>query len=376
MPFGVSTQAGVDRDPVSWKEFRGHMAMLAEVVDAVIGGDTHRDTHALEMTTPVGATITTITISNDDAGFVEALAWIAEHAPGPRLVVGLEGTRSYGIGLARAAAAAGLSVVEVERPRRVARRRGKSDPLDAHLAAVQVLALSADRLPTARADGDREALRILLGARAELSTSRTKQINRLRALLLAGDDTDRDLARGALTDKRLAAIYRRRGSIHASVADAVRRAEIRRLTAAIRAATQQLVTNKRQLTELVTTVAPGLLEKVGVGPVSAAQAIVSWSHRGRCRTEAAFAALAGASPIPASSGRTTRHRLNRGGDRHLNRALHDIVKTRWRVCPRTHHYIARRRAAGRNDREIRRSLKRYVARELFRTLNATALDNT
>jgi len=101
---------------------------------------------------------------------------------------------------------------------------------------------------------------------------------------------------------------------------------------------------------------------------------VSWSHRGRCRTEAAFAALAGASPIPASSGRTTRHRLNRGGDRHLNRALHDIVKTRWRVCPRTHHYIARRRAAGRNDREIRRSLKRYVARELFRTLNATALD--
>jgi transposase len=352
------------------------MAMLAEVVDAVIGGDTHRDTHALEMTTPVGATITTITISNDDAGFVEALAWIAEHAPGPRLVVGLEGTRSYGIGLARAAAAAGLSVVEVERPRRVARRRGKSDPLDAHLAAVQVLALPADRLPTPRADGDREALRILLGARAELSTSRTKQINRLRALLLAGDDTDRDLARGALTDKRLAAIYRRRGSTHDSVADAVRRAEIRRLTAAIRAATQQLVTNKPQLTELVTTAAPGLLEKVGVGPVSAAQAIVSWSHRGRCRTEAAFAALAGASPIPASSGRTTRHRLNRGGDRHLNRALHDIVKTRWRVCPRTHHYIARRRAAGRNDREIRRSLKRYVARELFRTLNATALDNT
>jgi len=376
MPFGVSTQAGVDRDPVSWKEFRGHMAMLAEVVDAVIGGDTHRDTHALEMTTPVGATITTITISNDDAGFVEALAWIAEHAPGPRLVVGLEGTRSYGIGLARAAAAAGLSVVEVERPRRVARRRGKSDPLDAHLAAVQVLALPADRLPTPRADGDREALRILLGARAELSTSRTKQINRLRALLLAGDDTDRDLARGALTDKRLAAILspprqhprqrRRRGTPSRDTPLDGR--DPRRHPAA--------GNHKRQLTELVTTVAPGLLEKVGVGPVSAAQAIVSWSHRGRCRTEAAFAALAGASPIPASSGRTTRHRLNRGGDRHLNRALHDIVKTRWRVCPRTHHYIARRRAAGRNDREIRRSLKRYVARELFRTLNATALDNT
>jgi transposase len=126
------------------------MAMLAEVVDAVIGGDTHRDTHTLEMTTPVGVTIATITISNDDAGFVEALAWMAEHAPGPRLVVGLEGTRSYGIGLARAVAAAGLSVIEVQRPRRVERRRGKSDPIDAHLAAVRVLALPADRIPTPR----------------------------------------------------------------------------------------------------------------------------------------------------------------------------------------------------------------------------------
>ena len=167
--------------------------MLADVVDAVIGGDTHRDTHTLEMTTPAGATITTITVGNDEAGFVEALAWIAEHAPGPRLVVGLEGTRSYGIGLARAAAAAaaGLRVVEVERPRRAARRRGKSDPIDAHLAAVHVLQLDADRLPTPRADGAREALRILLGARAEITTARTTQINRLRALLLCGDDTDR-----------------------------------------------------------------------------------------------------------------------------------------------------------------------------------------
>jgi transposase len=318
------------------------MAMLAEVVDAVIGGDTHRDTHTLEMTTPVGVTIATITISNDDAGFVEALAWMAEHAPGPRLVVGLEGTRSYGIGL-----------------------------------AVRVLALPADRIPTPRADGDREALRILLGARAELTTARTQQINRLRALLLSGDDTDRDLARGPLSDTRLSAASRRRGVGHDSVADTVRRGEIRRLVAAIRAAGKQLATNKRQLTDLVTALAPALLAKVGVGPISAAQAIVSWSHHGRCRNEAAFAALAGASPIPASSGRTTRHRLNRGGDRHLNRALHDIAKTRWRVCPRTHTYITRRRAAGKNDREIRRSLKRYIARELFRTLNTTTkVDNT
>jgi transposase len=108
--------------------------------------------------------------------------------------------------------------------------------------------------------------------------------------------------------------------------------------------------------------------KVVVGPVSAAQAIVSWSHPGRCRNDAAFAALAAASPIPASSGRTTRHRHNRGGDRHLNRALHDITLTRWRICPRTHAYVAKRRAQGMSDNEIRRSIKRYIARELYRAL--------
>ena len=159
------------------------MSVVAEVVDAVVGGDTHRDTHALEMTAPTGATIARLVITNDQTGFTEALSWIAEHAPGPQIVVGLEGTRSYGIALARAIQAAGLVVVEVERPKRSDRRRGKSDPIDAHLAALHTLRLDADRLPTPRADGEREALRILLGARIELNTARTRQINRLRALL-------------------------------------------------------------------------------------------------------------------------------------------------------------------------------------------------
>lgn len=109
------------------------MPLVAEVIDAVIGGDTHRDTHALEMTAPTGATMSTIAIDNDEGGFADALAWIAEHTPGSRVVVGLEGTRSYGIGLARAVRDAGLVVVEVERPRRPDRRRGKSDPIDALL---------------------------------------------------------------------------------------------------------------------------------------------------------------------------------------------------------------------------------------------------
>jgi transposase len=348
------------------------MPMVAELVDAVVGGDTHRDTHTLEMVTPVGATIATLTIDNDEAGFAAVVVWIAEHAPGPRIVVGLEGTRSFGIGLARALAAGGFTVVEVERSLRVKRRRGKSDPIDARRAAEHVLRMDAERMPTPRADGDREALRILVSARAEIAVTKTRQICRLKALLLAGDDTDRDLARGALTIARLRTIARRRGNGEDTVEQAVRRAEARRLAIAIRDAERELAANHKQLTALVHAFAPGLLDRHGVGPVTAAQAILSWSHRGRCRTEAAFAAFAGAAPIPASSGRTVRHRLHRGGDRQLNKALYVIAITRAASCPRTRDYIARRRAEGKTDGEIRRMLKRYIARELYRALNATA----
>jgi transposase len=348
------------------------MTLVADVVDAVVGGDTHRDTHALEICAPSGARIASVEIDNDDAGFEQALQWIVEHAPGPRVVVGLEGTRSYGVGLTRAVQAAGLVVVEVERPKRAARRRGKSDPIDAHLAALYTLGLDGARLPTPRADGEREALRILLSARREMTSTRTRQINRLRALLLTGDDSDRQLARGTLSDTRLTAISRRRGTAADTVDASVRRAEARRLAVAIREAGHDIRENKKQLARLVDKVAPALPEKFGVGPISAAQAIVSWSHAGRCRNDAAFAALAGASPLPASSGRVVRHRLNRGGDRSLNRALHDITLTRWRDCRRTHAYIEKRRTQGKSDTEIRRSIKRYIARELFRALEATA----
>jgi transposase len=148
--------------------------MLAEFIDAVVGVDTHRDTHEVEIAYPSGTLIATITISNDSAGFAELLAWIFAHAPGPRVAVSIEGTRSYGAGLARAVAAAGLLVIECEQPHRTQRRgKGKSDPIDAHLAVLTALRLDADRLPTPRADGDREALRILLSARDELTTTST-----------------------------------------------------------------------------------------------------------------------------------------------------------------------------------------------------------
>jgi transposase len=268
--------------------------MLAELVDAVVGVDTHRDTHEVELALPTGTPIGTRKISNDTSGFAELLAWILDHAPGPRVVVSIEGTRSFGVGLARAVAAAGLTVIECEQPNRKARRgKGKSDPIDAHLAVLAALRLDADRLPVPRADGDREALRILLGTRHEL------------------------------------------------------------------------------LQTIVNQIAPGLTERRGIGAVTAAQAIVSFSHPGRCRSDAAFAALSGTSPLQASSGKTVRHRLNRGGDRALNSAIHTIAMTRMRCCPTTKNYVARRIAEGKSSREIQRCLKRYIARELYRALNAS-----
>lgn len=348
------------------------MPMLAEIVDAVIGVDTHRDTHQVEITAPTGAPIATLTISNSEAGFTEFLAFLGEHAPGPRVVVSIEGTRSYGIGLARAAAAAGLLVLECDQPVAKSRRgKGKSDPIDAHHAAVAALRLDASRLPIPRRDGDREALRILLGARHDLTCAHTAQTNRLRALLLSGDDTDRDLARGTLPTTALNSLARRRTRPEATRGDTVRQGEIRRLAIALRERGRELEENKKQLRHIADDLAPGLTDRPGIGPVSAAAVLVAFSHPGRCRSDSAFAALAGTSPLPASSGRTIRHRLNRGGDRNLNQAIHTIAVTRARCCPTTRAYIARRTAEGKTPREIRRCLKRYITRELYRALNTS-----
>lgn len=362
---------------------------VAAVVDAVIGGDTHRDTHTLELASPAGARLAAQEIANTPEGFAAALAWIGEHAPGPRIMIGLEGTRSYGIGLARALQAAGLTVIEIERPKRSDRRgKGKSDPIDAHLAALSLLRMDTSRLPQPRVDGDREALRILLISRQEQVVTRTKQANMLHALLLTGSDQDRALGKGAFTPARLRTLIERPlsepsisgFSTSSSVEDTIRHLEVIRLASALLTAGQSLAANNKTLTEIVTRMDPGLLTHYGVGPVTAAQAHVSFSHPGRCRNEGAFAMLAGTAPLPASSGRTQRHRLNRGGDRALNRAIHTIAMTRWRSCPTTAQYIARRRTQGLSDREIRRCLKRYISRQLYRQLtpNQTpqALDNT
>jgi transposase len=307
----------------------------------------------VEIALPTGTPIATCQISNDTAGFAELLAWIADHAPGPRQVVSIEGTRSYGVGLARAVAAVGMLVVECEQPQRKTRRgKGKSDPIDAHLAVLTALRLDANRLPVPRADGDREALRILLGARHDLTVTNTAQINRLCALLRSGDDADGGVAGGSLSEAVLAGLARRRLPRGAGREQAVRQAEIRRLAVAVRDAGRALKANRAQLREIVSDLAPGLTERHGVGPVTAAQIVVSFSHPGRCRSDAAFAALSGTCPLEASSGRTVRHRLNRGGDRPLNSAIHTIAMVRLRSCATTQAYAARRAAEGKTGREI------------------------
>jgi transposase len=368
MPLLVTfAQAGADLDRAL--EGAPSVPMLADTVDAVIGVDTHRDIHHAEIAHPSGAVIAACTVRNTSAGYGQLLGWARRHAPGPRLVVSIEGTRSYGSGLARAATAAGLTVIECEQPTRKTRRgKGKSDPIDAHLAVLTALRLDAARLPTPRADGDREALRILLCARQELATTATAQANRLRALLRDGDDSDRHLASAPLADTVLTRLARRRQPCDASRALAVRQREIRRLALALRDASRALKANRSELGAIVSDLAPGLTSRPGIGPVSAAQAIVSFSHPGRCHHEAAFARLAGTSPIEASSGQATRHRLNRGGDRALNRAIHVIATTRMRTDAATRAYTARRRAEGKTNPEIRRCLKRYIARQLYRAL--------
>jgi len=239
------------------------------------------------------------------------------------------------------------------------------------IAVLAALRLDATRLPVPRADGDREALRILLVARQEITEARTAQTGRLRALPPGGDDSDRQAARAALTQAARAALAGRELRAGAGREQAVRHAGIRRLALALLQARHQLRDNRARLLAIVEDITPGLTSRYGTGPVSAAQAIVSFSHPGRCRSESAFAALSGTSPLPASSGQTIRHRLNRGGDRALNRAIHTIALVRMRSCPRTRAYVARRTAEGKTIREIRRCPKRYIARELYRHLTQT-----
>lgn len=345
--------------------------MLAGAVDFVIGVDTHRDSHtAAVVDAATGGVVEHIAIATDAFGYRRLRSFADEHAPGRR-VWALEGTGSYGSGFTTDLLEHNEWVVEIDRPARPARRDGaKSDDLDAIRAARE--ALSREHLAAPRARGDREALRVLMAARQGAVVARTKAIGQLKALIISAPQSLRDQMRRSTTNEQL-----QRGSRlrtlpthtveHRATIRAIRGTARRALALEAEAADYET-----EIEQLVVAICPVLLDQTGVGPITAAQFIVSWSHAGRIRSEAAFASLAGVAPIPASSGTVTRHRLNRAGDRQLNRALHTVVLTRLKFDEPTKTYATRRTQEGKSAREIKRCLKRAVAREIYRMLEANA----
>jgi transposase len=346
--------------------------ILAERVDIVIGVDTHTDTHTAAALTALGAVLAQLTVPADAHGMTQLMAWADQHTGSGRRAWVIDGARSHGIGLTRHLRAAGQTLIEAARIKGVARRRdGKSDALDAvHVART---ALAALHTATPRADGDREALRILTVCRRHYTDTRTATVNLLKSLILTADDELRDQLRGLSTARQIRHLI---GLTSTSNPDdtlaRVRRQHLHSLAVTVHELDQALYDNRKQIHTLVTTLCPALLDQPGIGPISAAIALTAWSHKGRVRSEAAFAALAGVNPIPASSGRTVRYRLNRGGDRTLNRAIHTIAKSRRRHHPPTQSYAARRTQEGRTNSEIDRCLKRYIARQLFRIMEVAA----
>ena len=341
------------------------MTMLTDHADFVIGIDTHKHTHTAAFVDPLGSVHGTLEIEANAAGYRQLLRSAGEH-PGAR-VWAVEGTGSYGAGLTTALVAAGEHVVEVERPARPARRAGaKSDPIDAVRAAREVLAREHQIEPRQR--GNREAIRVLLATRNGAVLARTKALNHLHALVVTAPDE----LRARLSGKPNGELTRRSATLRIRDDMTV---EHRATVMALRACARRAISCGREADELEAELrrllrecVPQLLDQTGIGPISAAVIYLAWSHRGRIRNDAAFAALAGVSPVPASSGQTVRHRLNRGGDRQLNRALHTIVLSRLACDPETKTYAERRSAEGKTPREIRRCLKRHLARRVYKLL--------
>ena len=338
---------------------------------AVTGGvDTHADMHVAAALDPIGGLLGVQEFPATRAGDAALLGWLGGF--GTVALVGIEGTGSYGAGLARHMAAEGVRVVEVDRSDRQDRRRqGKSDPLDAVSAARAAQSGRARGAPKGR-DGTVEAIRALMVAKRSARNERTQAINQARSLIVTGPDELRARFAGhtpaqLVTD--LAAMRPRPGDVPGYATRIALRELVRRA--------QFLDTQIGHLDELIVPLAgartPSLLALHGVGPDTAALLLIAaGDHPERLRSEAAWAHLCGVAPIPASSGKVTRRRLNPGGDREANHALWRIVITRMGSHPATRAYVDRRSKEGLSKKEIIRCLKRYVARQVYPHLRGAA----
>ncbi len=333
----------------------------------IVGGvDTHSAVHCVAAMDGTGRLLATAEFPAQERGYRDLVAWLRGH--GTVRTVGVEGTGAYGAGLARYLMQQGMTVMEVPRPdRRLRRSRGKSDPIDAEAAARSVVAGTATILPKI-ADGPIEALRLLRVARQGAVKARTAAANTLRGLLVTAPEALRSQLPRTGSAATLARTCRRLRPRGNDFSDPTQAAKLALFSVASRvsALEDEVRLLDHRIADIVRAAAPATEALFAFGPQTAGALLVAvGDNPDRLRSERALARLCGAAPIPASSGKTTRHRLHRGGDRSADRALHTVVIVRLRYCPRTRSYVARRTAEGLSKREIIRCLKRYLVREVF-----------
>lgn len=342
------------------------MREVHSAANVFLGVDTHLHSHTAAVLDPMGAVLGCASFPASPSGYRQLLSWSSSF--GSLLRAGVEGTGSYGAGLARYLRSQGVEVLEVERPKRRHRRRGKSDPIDAQLAARSVAVPGYAHAPKS-ADGHAEMIRVLRSARRSALKARTQAANQLRALLVTAPDDLRSSLSGLRLPELISSTSRLRPfSSPSDVAGATSLA-LRSLAIRYQALSDEISDLDAQISRLVSEASPELLSLPGVGPdVAATLLVAAGDNPERLNSEASFASLCGVSPIEASSGKTVRHRLNLHGDRQANRALHVVATVRMSCCPRTKEYVARRLSEGKSKREIIRCLKRYIAREIYKTL--------
>lgn len=341
------------------------MTTTEEIVTA--GIDTHSDTHHVAVINQYGKRLADKEFLAVASGYRRIIEYVQQF--GPLIAVGVEGTGCYGAELTRELRKAGITVIEVNRPNRKNRRQqGKSDPLDAYSAAETVLADRATVEPKHR-DGYVESVRALRVVRSSAVKSRTQTINQITGLLTSATDDIRSKYRSLHGRKLARALMSSRPGTNLSDPGTATRYALRLLGCRYEALTAEILDIDAHLTALLKDHAPDLLGIFGVGTEVAGQLLITaGDNPGRIRTEAALAALTGTAPLPASSGKTNRHRLSRGGDRAANSAIHRIVLVRMRHHEATRAYVLKRTEQGLSKREIIRCLKRYVVREIHRTL--------
>ena len=344
--------------------------MTSTRMDVFGGVDTHGRTHHAAAIDGAGRLLGDAEFPATATGYAALLAWVAGF--GRPVKVGVEGTGTYGAGLARHLAGQGIEVIEVDRPdRKTRRRQGKSDPIDAIAAARAVLSGTATGAPKTRT-GPVEAIRVLRVARRGAVKARTAALNQLHGLVTSAPEQLRAELGGLPTAELVDRCAGFRPDSDRLLEPAVAtKAALRAIARRIQALEEEIALADTRLRPATATVAPRTAALFGAGPDVAGQLLVTaGDNPHRLRSEAALAHLVGISPLPASSGRTDRHRLNRGGDRAANSAIHRIVLCRMRHHELTRSYVARRTAQGLSKKEIMRCLKRYVVREVHRSLLA------